>query len=265
VTFAFGDADARLYGMVRLALTGGRTADGVAVLFDGPEPVSVLVGSVPAEGFAVPGLETTVEAPLRRWNVAFADGANGFRLTFDAAGPPAELDVAEPAARAGGMTGYEQLCRVHGTVLARGRERAVRCAGQRGHMWGEPDWDRIDSTRTLGAWLDDGSGVVLCAVRRAGSPGHGAEASWAAVLGPSGSLRVDEPRLSTTYDAAGRRRRAGLELWIGEEDPYPERATGEVVCGTELDLGPLRLDCAFVSWRAGGRAGVGRYDVLRRA
>jgi hypothetical protein len=38
-----------------------------------------------------------------------------------------------------------------------------------------------------------------------------------------------------------------------------------VACGTSLELGRLRLDCAFFDWRMEGRVGVGRYDVLRRA
>jgi len=76
---------------------------------------------------------------------------------------------------------------------------------------------------------------------------------------------VDEPRLSTTYDEDGRQLRASLELWVGEEDDYPRRAAGEVLCGSTLDLGALRLDCAFLRWRMGGRSGVGRYDLLRRA
>ena len=195
----------------------------------------------------------------------FAGDEHGFELTFDAAGPPAELEPSEPAARAGGMSGYEQLCHVHGTASAGGRTREIRCLGQRGHRWGEPDWERIDSTRTLAAWLDDGSGVVLTAVRPAGASGHEHEATWAALLGAAGSLRVDEPRLSTTYDEAGRQRRAGLELWVGEDDGYPRRATGEVVCGSTLELGQLRLDCAFLRWHIEGRTGIGRYDVLRRA
>jgi hypothetical protein len=37
------------------------------------------------------------------------------------------------------------------------------------------------------------------------------------------------------------------------------------VCGTSLELGRLRLDAAFFRWRMGGREGIGRYDVLRRA
>ncbi len=159
------------------------------------------------------------------------------------------------------MAGCEQLCLVHGTV--RGHE--IRCMGQRGHTWGEPDWERTESTRTLAAWLDDGSGVVLSAVRPAGSPGHEPEATWAALLGAAGSLRADEPRLSTTYDEGGRQCRPGLELWVGGGDGYPRHAIGEVVCGSTLDLGQLRLDCAFVRRRMDGRSGSGRYDVLRRA
>jgi hypothetical protein len=142
---------------------------------------------------------------------------------------------------------------------------AISCLGQRGHSWGVPDFERVDAWRVLSAWLEDGSGVVLRTVRPAGAADHGDEAIWAAVLGSGGSLRVDEPRLSTTYDEQGRQRRAGLELWVGDEDSHPRRATGEVLCGSRLDLGRLRLDCAFVRWRMGGRSGVGRYDVLRRA
>jgi hypothetical protein len=209
------------------------------------------------EDLELDGLATGVEEPLRRWTLRLAGG----ELTFEAAGPPAELEASEPAARAGGMASCEQLCRVQGTV----RGRAVRCLGQRGHTWGEPDWGHIGSTRTLAAWLDDGSGVVFSAVRPAGAAGHEPEATWAALIGAAGSLRVDEPRLSTTYDDAGRQRRATLELWVGGDDAYPRRAAGQVVCGSTLDLGLLRLDCAFLRWRMEGCSGSGRYDVLRRA
>jgi hypothetical protein len=234
------------------------------VVFDGNEPVATLArDALPVapgadvDELELDGLVTSVEEPLRRWTLRLAGG----ELTFQATGPPAELEESEPAARAGGMAGYEQLCRVQGTV----RGRAVRCLGQRGHTWGEPDWEHIESTRTLAAWLDDGSGVVVSAVRPAGAAGHERDATWAALVGAAGSLRVDEPRLSTTYDDGGRQRRATLELWVGDEDAYPRRAAGEVVCGSTLELGELRLDCAFLRWRMDGRSGSGRYDVLRRA
>jgi hypothetical protein len=75
---------------------------------------------------------------------------------------------------------------------------------------------------------------------------------------------VLQPRLSTTYDADGRQIAAGLELFVDEEG-FPRRAAGELRCGTTLDLGRLRLHCAFFRWRMEGRTGVGRYDVLARA
>ena len=263
VTFGFADPPAGVHGLARLGLSGSG-GSALAVLFDGREPVTALArGGLPVDAGAdverleLDGLATTVEEPLERWTLHIGDD----ELTFEAAGPPAEIDPSEPVAHAGGMTGYEQLCRVHGTI----RGHDVRCLGQRGHTWGEPDWQRIDSTRSLAAWLDDGTGIVLSAVRPAGASGHEPEATWAALLGPDGSLRVDEPRLSTTYDEGGRQRRAGLELWVGDDDGYPRRATGEVVCGSTLDLGELRLECAFVRWRMDGRSGGGRYDVLRRA
>ena len=75
---------------------------------------------------------------------------------------------------------------------------------------------------------------------------------------------VAEPRLSTTYDGEGHQRRAGLELWVADEDQLPRRVGGRALCGTTLDLGRLRLDSSFFAWRMEGREGVGRYDVLHR-
>jgi hypothetical protein len=271
VTFAFADPSAGVYGIARLALAA---ADGVAtafaVLFADGGPVATMAGAdVPMgedsgfEHLKLPGLEATIDDPLHRWSVRFEDAGHGFALTFEAAGPPAEFDADEPAAHAGGMAGYEQLCHVHGSVQLGPETRQVRGLGQRGHMWGIPDWDRIDTARYIGAWIEDGSAVVLRAVRPAGASFQ-EEASWATLLGAAGNLRVDEPRLSTTYDDEGRQQRANLELWVGHDDSYPRRATGEVVCGSTLDLGPLRLDCAFLRWHMDGRVGVGRYDLLRR-
>ena len=117
--------------------------------------------------------------------------------------------------------------------------------------------------------MGDDLAVSLTAIRPAGKRDHAAEAVAAAILergedGDARALAVVDPRLSTTYDGEGRQRRAGLELWI-EEDGWPRRAAGEIACGTSLDLGRLRLDCAFFRWRMEGREGFGRYDVLRRA
>jgi hypothetical protein len=242
------------------------------VLFGGREPVAAAARggvAVPPEAdfadLSVEPLRATVETPLRAWTVSFDGDAGGFALTFEALGPPVEIDAGEPVARAGGMVGYEQLCRVHGTVRAGGTERTVRCLGQRNHVWGEPDWSRIETTRTVTAWFDDDTGLTLTAVRPRGAVAHDGDAAWAAVLDRDASLHVDDPRLSTTYDGDGRQRRAGLELWLGDEDGYPRRAAGEVLCGSTFELGQLQLDCAFFAWHMDGREGVGRYDIVRHA
>ncbi len=271
MSFSFADPAAGLYGLARLDLAGAdgaRDASALAVLYSGRDVVAALAqGDVPIDadaGFehlALRGLEATIDEPLRQWSVRFDDGPHGFELTFDASGPPADLGPSEPAACAG----YVQLCHVHGTARTGGREHEVRGVGQRAHAWGERDWERIGSTRILAAWLDDGTGVTAVAIRPAGASDHGDETTWATLLGAAGSLRVDDPRLSTTYDDEGRQRRANLELWVGADDTYPRRVTGEVVCGSTLDLGSVRFDCAFMRWRMNGRSGVGRYDVLRPA
>jgi hypothetical protein len=109
-------------------------------------------------------------------------------------------------------------------------------------------------------------GVAVSALHLQGAKGHGEDARWGALLGPRGPTPIADPRVSTTYDGEGRQRRAGLELWIGEGDEeHARRAAGTVLCGSTLELGQLRLDCAFMRWTMGGRVGVGRYDVLRRA
>lgn len=275
VTFSFADPAAELYGLARLGLSRAgdeRRGSALAVLFSGRLPVAAIAEgdvAVPADAgwaaLSLPGLTASVEAPLERWSVRMAGERHGFALTFEAVSPPAELGADDPAARAGGMAGYEQLCRVRGEVALDGEARAVDAMGQRGHAWGAPDWRRLASAHTLSVWLEGERGVALTALHGAGDKGHGDGARWAALLEPVAATPVADPRLSTTYDGEGRQRRAGLELWVGEEEAYPRRAAGTVVCGSTLELGQLRLDCAFMRWTMEGRTGVGRYDVLRKA
>jgi hypothetical protein len=274
VTFAFGDAGAQLYGLARIGLSPGedgepRSGSALAVLFAGRDPVAAVArGGMDVDdgagwdSIAVGDLGMTVGEPLREWTVTMEGERHGFELRFEALSPPAEIAGDDAVVVAGGMAGYEQLCRVTGRVRAGGRTVEVRCLGQRGHGWGEPDWERIEVARTVTAWPGSGFAIALTSVRPAGAA-HAEEATWAALLDGEGALRIADPRLSTTYDADGRQRRAGLELWVHDGEPAI-RGSGEVLCGSTLDLGQLRLDCAFFRWRIDGETGVGRYDVLRR-
>jgi hypothetical protein len=276
VTVSFGDERADLYGVARLGLADNG-ASGLVILFHGGEPVAVRAeGGVEADeprswnDVSAAGLDTEVVEPLAAWRLHFASDEASFDLDLRAHGALAELDAEHPVARAGGMTGFEQACRVTGSATIADRRVTVDALGQRGHSWGAPDWDRIALARTVAAWLGDELAISLTAIRPAGAKHHEDERVAATVLdrdpetGAERAAMALEPRLSTTYDGDGRQRAAGLELYMDEEG-VPRRAAGEVVCGTTLDLGRLRLDCAFFRWRMEGREGFGRYDVLRRA
>ena len=270
VTVAFGDPATGIYGLARAGLSGGEQprASGMALLFAGGEPVAVRAEDDVAvfdrdwQDSSAAGVHTEVVEPLRRWTME-AEGV--FSLELEALSEPAVLGADAAAARAGGMQGYEQVCRVRGTVQHENAEVRVECFGQRGHSWGRPDWSRLALARTVSAWLEDGTGVTLTAVRGAKAKHHADEDVAAFILAGERVLPIADPLLSTTYDEEGRQRMAGLELWVGEDDGYPHRAAGQVVCGTTLDLGSLRMDCAFFRWRMEGRSGVGRYDIVRRA
>jgi len=253
VTVSFGDADAGLYGLLRIGLGAGPHASVLALLFSGGE-----VAAAHAEG----GIAI---AALERWRARFTDeDGGGFDLDVEALSPPLRMEVG-----AANLEAYEQLCHVSGIVRVAGDERRVECLGQRGHAWGEPDWERISLTRSLSAWLDENTAITLSAVRPADAESHGEEAVSAVLVEPVEDRvlahYLADPRLSTTYDREGRQRRASLELWESDEADYPRRASGSLVCGTSLELGRLRLECAFFEWHMEGRAGVGRYDVLKRA
>ena len=277
VTFAFADAGAELYGLARIGLAREPEAGtALAMLFADREPVAALArGGLAVEDGAswealeLDGVRTSIEQPLTRWSTGFATpGGDGFALEFLAIGDPAGPGDGDPVARLGGLAGYDQPCRVRGTVRAGGRERRVDCLGQRSHAWGAPDWERIELARNVAAWTGAGASAAVAAVRPAGARHHADEAVWGALWEPEGLLPLEETRLSTTYDADGRTRRAGLELWPAEgdgDDGWARRGAGEVLCGSSLDLGELRLDLAFFRWHLEGRAGVGRYDVAARA
>ncbi|MEA2126016.1 MAG: hypothetical protein QOI80_2798 [Solirubrobacteraceae bacterium] len=229
VTVSFADAE---HGWFGRAYLGAGSA--LAVLFRGGEVAGVMDGAT---------LELTDE------RVTWTGADAGFDLALEPTSAPIE--------HAGGT---EQLIRVHGTAHADGVTGELDGVGQRGEVAGaRPGYELV---RGVSAWLGDG-GIVLEALRPEGAEGHDAETVWAMLVEDGEPVPVTDPRLSTTYDAEGHQRRAGMELWLGEEG-YPLRAAGEVICGSSLDLGELTLDLAFFRWRAEGTEGVGRYDILRR-
>jgi hypothetical protein len=263
LTYAFAQPDGGICGVARLGLSDGR-ASGLVLIFRGGEPVGVSADGEGRPGQAwdkvsAAGVSTETLEDGRRWRVRL-DGDVGFDLEFASTGAPLVLPADAEAARAGGMEGFDHLCRVTGTV---GGE-PFSGLGQRSRSWGAPDWDRMRLARTLSGWFDDEHALSVVAVRPAKAKSHADERISALLLDGGVPLEVADPRISTTYDGEERQRAVGLELYVGPEDDFAQRAAGEVLAGTSLDLGRLRLDCAFFRWRWRGREGVGRYDVLRR-
>ena len=174
------------------------------------------------------------------------------------------------------MPGYEQLCRVTGRRVAGARDR-LDCLGQRGHSWGAPDWERIARARTVSVWLDDELALSLVAIAPTAASGSPDAEAISAACSPARHAGDDERRGPPPADRARRARAAPVDsvrqrrppaarrLELFDPDGHPRRGAGEARCGTSLDLGALRLDCAFFTWRMEGREGVGRYDVLSRA
>ena len=271
VTFSFGDPVKRVFGLARVGIGGGG-ASGFAVVYSGDElagastATSVAAQDVGSwDAVSAAGVRSTLQTPLEAWTVSYDGEDAGFDLRFEAVSAPAVLDPETQVARVGGMAGYEQLCSVAGSVRVGGQTiGGVRCLGQRGHLWGTPDWSRIELARTLSVWLGADRAVSVTTVRPAKTKHHDEEAVAAFLFDGGEPLAVFDPRLSTTYDRELRQRRAGLELWMQEEGGFARRVAGEVLCGTTVDLGELRLDSAFFAWRMEGREGPGRYDVLRR-
>jgi hypothetical protein len=224
VSLAFFDPARRLHGTARA---------GATVIFDGGAPPAL------DDGPDISEVEDSYSAQLRdRLSLVFSP-------------------ISEVA-----MLGGERcrVCRVSGTV----GDAALECLGTATETVEPPAWAELDAVRSVSAILDSSHAVLAVARRPRGAPGHGHELTSAALLSEGDLLAVEDTRLSTVYDADGRQRSAGLELWLPGED-FPRRASGEAVAGTTLELPGLQVNTSVFTWRMDGREGAGAYDVTIRA
>jgi hypothetical protein len=200
--------------------------------------------------------------------IAGTDGDGEWRLTADGM----ELVVLPTTERVPGadghaLEGFDQLCRVQGRIAtATEPEVEVECLGRRaGREVADPR--DLDSVRDVSAWFAVDDGLAMTALRRRKARGHDRDLTVAAILDTAGSPAVEEPRLSTTYDAAGAPMRMGLELWPPEqegEQQYPRRMAGEAAGdaagagGDGVELAATPLCC-----HSRGNDGTGVYLLLR--
>jgi hypothetical protein len=246
---AFGDLESELWGVIWLP---GEEPVGVLALRAGP------VGS---------RLDVTLQAgaPEDPWSLA----GDGISLEFvPAAGGGRGSD---PEGR---LTSEDQLCRVTGRARLEDSEVEVSCLGWRSTVSDAAGLGNVESFRFLAGWLEPAFGFSLLALRPGRARGQDADAVAAVVIEDPAPPPVVDPRLSTTYTEAGLPRRAGLELWLEEEDEdaaeddvspqYPRRAAGEALgAGLDWSQGDFELHASVMRWHSHGREGPGVYVLGR--
>jgi hypothetical protein len=122
--------------------------------------------------------------------------------------------------------------------------------------------------RQLSIPFEPALAIALTASRPRGASAHGEELIEAVVFRgepPAPSL-FEKSRLSTTYDAAGIPRHAGVELWESEEVEFALRIGGEAVTNGEL-IHPdgARSRVVFLAWHHRGHRALGSYTITTPA
>jgi hypothetical protein len=204
--------------------------------------------------------------PLERWAVSFSTSSAELELSIEAITPPLELEGASDAAPElmSGVKLYEQLCRVRGTVHVNGGSRSVRAVGRRVHAWGAHDWNELARWRSLYAASEEGRAISLAAALPRNASGHGEEVHAASLLAPDEEPHAfEDVRVSTVWGPDGLPVKAGLELYLAEEE-MPRRIAGESVCRTTVDLSDEALGISFFRWSFEGTPALGCYETLTR-
>jgi hypothetical protein len=202
------------------------------------------------------------------WGAAWSSGGNEWRLGAE----QTELTVSpigEPVAAhdlENRIEGHHQLCRI---TQSRGGEDTVDCLGVQSWFSTTAELERFESIRAVSTWFEPDEALILTAFRAQKAKAHDADAIAAAVLGPDGPKAVEDPRLSTTYEAGGWPVRAGLELWLPAESEdahqFPRRASGEATGErTEVSADGLEIRAEPFRWHSRGRDGAGMYILARR-
>jgi hypothetical protein len=231
---------------------------GAALKLTPASPGFACVGAAGATVLAAAALHG--ESEHQDWGLE----GDGVELTASPAGEPV---------RVAGAPGFDQLCRVRGRFVLDNTAYDVDCLGRRRAHGESFELDRFDSLRDVSAWFEPGDGLAVTALRPRKARGHGADVITASVLDSEDAAAVADPRLSTTYAADGRPIRAGVELWLaddqdGEEDDehqYPRRASGEGLgLGVSSPLGELDVRAELFRWHSKQLEGAGVYLLARR-
>lgn len=197
---------------------------------------------------------------------------DGVALAFTPTGPSVPGGPTDSA-----WSSIDQRCQVSGTLaLDGGGSREIQCMGSRGSVEGRFELAGIDSFRHTYGWFEGDGGLALLAYRPEKSRGQDSDLVAGAVLEAEPAPRVVDPRLSTTYDAAGAPVRVGLEMWFEHEESgedadeederqFSRRAAAEAT-GERIDweVAGFRLQAALLRWHSRGHYGTGVYLLGQR-
>jgi hypothetical protein len=210
----------------------GTARAGATILFEGRKPEALPEG---------PSIEPSGEG----WHAELPG-----KLALELEPVAAEADLGDVRAR---------VVRVRGEAGG----RAVDGMGTLAETRVPPRWEELDALRSISALVDDRHALLVLARRPRGAVGHGEEEVTARLIEDDAVLEVEDARISTVYDASGRQRSAGLEMWIPGEE-YPRRGSGLVIAGSSLDLDGIQVHAAVFRWRLDGREGIGAYELMLR-
>ena len=221
----------------------------------------VVIGGEEAR-VAVAGL-TDADVVLARAELDLDDGE-----TWELTGPGCALRIerADPTTVTADGGHSIEPCRVSGSATVAGTEREFDVGGVRSASLATTD---IDSIRLLAAWFPPDHEIALLSARPKGAKGQDHDAISVVARGEEHPL-VFDPRLSTTYDGHGAPRRAGIELWLGDQEDEDEdsahrprrvagAATGSYVVGNAAGtpFSAYALECV-----SRGEMGAGVYVLL---
>lgn len=207
---------------------------------------------------AIAGL-TDADVVLRPAELDLDDGET-WELT--GAGCALRIERADPTTATGGGDHPLEPCLVSGSATVAGTEREFEIGGVRSAALATAD---LDSIRVLAAWFPAGQEIAVLSARPRGAKGQDHDAISVVARGEDHTL-VFDPRLSTTYDGRGAPRRAGAEMWLGDDEDgehSPRRvagaATGSYVAGTAAgtEFSAHALECV-----SRGEMGAGIYALL---
>ena len=211
----------------------GTARSGATLLFEGRKPLVLPEG---------PSIERSGEG----WR---AELPGRMSLELESVAP--EADLGDVRAR---------VVRVRGEAAG----RRVDGLGTLSETDVPPRWEELDAVRSISALVDERHALLALARRPRDAVGHGEEVVTASLVEDDAVLTVETARISTVYDAGGRQRSAGLELWVPGED-FPRRGSGLVIAGSSLDLDGLQVHAAVFRWRLDGREGIGAYELMLRS